>query len=170
MRRRKKHNVLLGALVGLAAGAGASFAMDGYWKVVQNVAGSRPEQKPRPGDDQQKDEPSTQVVADIVSEAVTGKDVPEDKKAATGVAVHYATGGAFGALFGLLASRLPGLRLAAGLLYGTGIWLFLDEIGLRVLDISPDAEKVPAGQHAQALGAHFVYGLTTAFLTRVLLR
>jgi len=170
LAKRKQQNALKGALVGSAAGAAGAFAMDCYWKVVQNVAGERPEQKPRQGDDQQKDEPSTQVIADKASEAVTGEELPKDKKAPGGIVVHYVTGLAFGGLFGLAASRVPRLGLLGGLVYGALIWLFLDEVGLRALDISPDPEKVPANQHVQALGAHFVYGGATALLTRLSLR
>ena len=122
MGKSAKTNPLKGAVYGLAAGAGASFLMDSYWKVVQNVAGERPEQKPKGDKPEQKDEPSTQVIADKASELVTGHEVPEEGKEAAGVAVHYVTGAAFGGLFGALAAVLPGLRLFGGLVYGSAIW------------------------------------------------
>ena len=167
MGKSKQQGPVRGMVSGLVAGAVGAFAMDGYWKMVQNVAGDRPEQKPKPGDrNQEEDQPSTQIMADRVSEAVTGHEVPEEHKEAAGVGVHYTTGIAFGGLCGMVAGMRARTGLVAGLLYGTAIWLFLDEIGLRVLDISPAPEKVPASQHLQALGAHFVYGSVVALATR----
>ena len=171
MTNDKKQNPIKGILFGLAAGAAASAAMDLYWGAVHNVPGGRPEQKPKKGGkDEQEDEPSTQIVADKISEAVTGHDVPDEDKAAAGVGVHYSTGISFGALFGLFASQRTGWGLLAGLLYGIAIWLGLDEIALRVLRMGPPPEDVPLSQHVQALGAHLVYGSVTGLVSRLLLR
>src|SRR5512140_1702699 len=118
MARTRSQNPLKGAVYGLLAGAGASFLMDCYWGIVHNIPGARPEQKPKKGGKgQQKDEPSTQLIADKVSEAATGHDVPKEDKAAAGVGVHYATGTSFGALFGVVASLRPRWGLMAGFLY-----------------------------------------------------
>jgi uncharacterized membrane protein YagU involved in acid resistance len=168
---KKRRNVLAGMLAGVLAGAAATAAMDGYWAVVQNVPGERPEQKPKRGDDnQEKEEPSTQIIADKVSQAVTGREVPKKHKAEAGVAVHYATGLLWGAAFGAIASRVPRLGIVAGILYGIFIWLALDEIGLRALNIAPAADEVPLEEHVQALGAHLVFGGATGLATRLLLR
>jgi len=167
----KKQNPVKGAVYGVVAGAAASFAMDLYWKAAQNVMGARPEQKPKPGStNEQKDEPSTQIVADKASDIATGHPVPKKEKAAAGVAVHYSTGVSFGGLFGLLASRKTGWGLLAGLLYGAAIWLGFDEIALRVLHIGPEPQDVPVSQHVEALGAHLVYGASLALIARLLLR
>ena len=171
MSKRRKQNVIKGLVYGSVAGAAGAFAMDCYWKVVQSVMGERPEQKPKKwSDNEQKDEPSTQIVADKVLEAVTGHEVPNDEKAAAGVGVHYSTGMSLGGVFGALAARNAGLGLLAGLFYGIGVLLALDEITLRVLRVGPEAEEVPLSQHAQALGAHLVYGACTALVSRLLLR
>ena len=159
-----------GAISGIIAGAAASLAMDGYWALMTNRPGNRPEQKPKPGGGQQKPEPATQVIADRIFEAATGHEIARDRKAAAGVGVHYATGMLCGAIFGAAAAGRPKLGLLAGLVYGVAIWLFIDELALRAFDVSPDAEKVPVSNHLQALGAHFVYGSVTALATRLLLR
>ncbi len=167
----KHQNPIKGALCGLAAGAGASAIMDVYWKIVKEAIGDRPEQKPKGKNDGQKEEqPSTQIVADKVSEALTGQEVPKKDKAKAGVGVHYATGLLFGALFGIAAALRPRLGIVGGLLYGAAIWAALDEVALRLLGIAPDPKKVPAAEHAQALGAHLAYGSSTALFTRLLLK
>lgn len=166
----KQENPIKGLVCGLAAGAAASAIMDGYWAVMKQVAGERPEQKPKKGGKQQKDEPSTQQVADKVSEAVSGHAVPKKDKPAAGMAVHYSYGTLWGGVFGVLAALMPSLGLLGGLLYGAGLWLFGDEIGLRALKLAPDPLKVPVQTHAEALGAHLVYGASTALISRLLLR
>ena len=169
--KQKRRNVFAGIIAGILAGAAATAAMDGYWAIVRNEPGERPEQKPKRGDDnQEKEEPSTQIIADKVSKAVTGREVPKKHKAEAGVAVHYATGLLWGAAFGAIASRVPRLGIVAGVLYGVFIWLALDEVGLRALNIAPDAEEVPLEEHMQALGAHLIFGGATGLATRLLLR
>ena len=167
----KNQNPIKGAFCGLAAGAGASAVMDVYWMIVREVPGDRPEQKPKgKNDGQDEGLPSTQIIADKVSEALTGKKVPKKDKAKAGVGVHYATGLICGAPFGIAAALRPRLGIVGGLLYGAAIWALLDEIALRALDMAPDAEKVPNSEHVQALGAHLVFGSSMALLTRLLLR
>ncbi|HEX8598015.1 MAG TPA: DUF1440 domain-containing protein [Chloroflexia bacterium] len=167
---RKRQNPLKGLLAGLVAGLAASAVMDQYWGVVERVPGARPEQQPRRGGGQQKNEPSTQIIADKLAKAVTGKEVPDEAKPAAGVAVHYITGALQGSVFGLVAALRPRTGLFAGLLYGVAIWLFLDEITLRALNIAPDPKKVSKKIHAEALGAHLVYGGSLALLTRRFLK
>jgi len=168
VKSNKKQNPLVGLVCGLVAGGLAGAAMDCYWWAVQKLPGERPEQKPKAGE-QQKSEPSTQIIADKVSKALTGREVPEEDKPSAGIAVHYATSVVSGGVLGLAASRWPRLGLLGGLAYGTVLWLFLDEIILRVLNVAPDPEKVPTKEHIQALGAHLVYGSTAAIGTRLML-
>jgi uncharacterized membrane protein YagU involved in acid resistance len=166
----KRQNVFKGLAAGLVAGGLASFAMDTYWWVMQKSMGARPEQKPRPGDDVKENEPATQVMADRVARALTGKEVPNEMKPAAGVGAHYAAGILSGALFGAAAALRPRLGVLGGIFYGVAIWLLVDEIGIRALDMAPNPSKVPTHEHVQALGAHMVYGSATALFTRLLLR
>ena len=171
MSKGKQQSTLKGLFTGMLAGVAASAAMDGYWAVAGSMPGDRPEQKPKgPDSGQIKHEPATQIIADQVSKLLTGRVVPDDDKAAAGVAVHYGTGIVCGALFGIVAARRPRTGVPAGLLYGIAIWLLLDELMLRAIDVAPDAQKVPASQHFEALGAHLVFGSTLALTTRLLLR
>lgn len=167
----RHQNPIKGAVCGIVAGAAASAVMDVYWKIVKGRLGDRPEQKPKgKNDGQEEEQPSTQVIADRLSQALTGEEIPKKDKAVAGIGVHYATGLLFGALFGLAAAMRPRLRIMSGLLYGAAIWAVLDEVALRLLGIAPDADKVPPIEHAQALGAHLVYGSSTAIFTRLLLK
>ena len=61
-------------------------------------------------------EPATIKAAQLVSEKFLGHRLPEDKKEAAGEAVHYATGGASGAVYGLAAELAPQVSAVAGIL------------------------------------------------------
>lgn len=165
MSRNKMAGPFRAALAGAVAGTAASAMMDVYWWAMQGVPGARPEQQPRPGDHTPGHEPATQNMADAFWRAVTGSEVPRDKKAVAGVAAHYAFGAACGALWGVYAAMRRRSALPEGVLYGVAIWLLGDEIAFRAAKMSPEAEKVPLSEHAQALGAHLVYGAGTAAIT-----
>jgi uncharacterized membrane protein YagU involved in acid resistance len=156
---------LKAAVAGTLAGAAASAMMDVYWWAMQGIPGARPEQQPRPGDHTTRREPATQHMADALWRAVTGSDVPRDKKAVAGVAMHYAFGAACGTLWGVYSSLRSRSALPEGVLYGVIIWLLGDEMFFRLAKMSPQAEKVPLSEHLQALGAHLVYGAGTAAVT-----
>jgi uncharacterized membrane protein YagU involved in acid resistance len=157
-------------VAGTLAGAAGSAMMDVYWWVMQGVPGARPEQKPRPGDHSPKHEPATQLMADTLWQAVTGSDIPRDKKAVAGVGMHYAFGSVCGALWGLYASMRGRSTMVEGVLYGVVVWLLGDEGLMRIAKVSPEAEKVPLSQHIQALGAHLIYGAGVAVVTGRLAR
>jgi len=166
-----KHNPLKGALLGLIAGGVGGAAMDGYWAIVEKVPGARPEQKPKPGDDrQEKEEPSTQIIADKISEALTGKEIPKKDKPIAGIGVHYGTSLICGVPYGVIAARRPKFGILGGALYGAAIWLFLDEIALRALNMAPDPESVSTSDHVKSLGAHLVFGSAIGLLTRIFMR
>jgi len=163
--RKQMAGPLRAALAGMLAGTAASAMMDVYWWAMQGVPGARPEQQPRPGDHTTGREPATQKIADVVWRSVTGSEVPRDKKAVAGVAAHYVFGAVCGALWGVYSSLRRRSALLEGMLYGAAIWLFGDEMALRMAKVSPEADKVPLTEHARALGAHLVYGAGTAAIT-----
>jgi uncharacterized membrane protein YagU involved in acid resistance len=165
MAGKKEAGPFRAAHAGTLAGTAASAMMDVYWWAMQGVPGARPEQQPRPGDHTISREPATQNMADAIWRAVTGSEVPRNKKAVAGVAMHYAFGAACGALWGLYSSLRRRSALPEGVLFGVAIWLLGDEMAFRVSRMSPEADKVPLSEHAQALGAHLVYGAGTAAIT-----
>lgn len=170
MGQRKRQNPVKGLFFGMLAGAGASAVMDQYWALVEHLPGERPEQQPQEGGKQEEDEPSTQLVADKVSKAATGKEVPKENKEVAGIVVHYLTGTISGGLFGIISALRPRTGLLAGLVFGVLLWLFLDEMILRALRLAPDPATVPVEKHVEALGAHLVFGGTMAAIARVLIR
>ncbi len=163
--RRGREGVIADALIGAAAGLAASWVMEkAQGRIMQ--AGSE-ETKQREKDAQGDLEPATVRAAERAAGAV-GKPLPDERKGAASEAVHYATGTAFGALFGVLAPRLPLPALLAGAIYGAAVWLVNDETLVPALGLSRKPWDYPASVHAKSLAAHVVYGATTDAGFRIL--
>src|SRR5690606_35451948 len=78
--------------------------------------------------------------------------------------VHYGTGAVFGALYALCAPRHT--RLWEGLLFGTAVWMFNDNLLVPAMRIADWPRRYPLGAHVKALVAHLVYGGGTALALR----
>jgi len=115
-------------------------------------------------------EPATYQAADAVTETVAGHDVPESYKPAAGALVHYAFGGAVGAIYGAAAARTPDVTAWGGVPFGAAVWLIADEMGVPLAGLSKAPTEYPLADHASALAAHFVYGATADCVRRMVLR
>lgn len=122
------------------------------------------------GEQSREDEPATASVGRIGYEQVKGRDPDEETKQKLGQAVHWGYGVLMGGVYGALRSEAETPDLAAGLGYGTALWVLGDEIMVPLLGLAegPTAHSVP--DHAKALGAHLVYGAATAGATQALKR
>ena len=117
-----------------------------------------------------KDEPATVAVGRIAYERLRGRRPTRQKGAQLGKAVHWGYGLAMGGLWGLLERRIAEGDLKAGLGYGAALWLLGDELAVPLLGLAKGPTAHPPRVHAQALGAHLVYGLTTGAATKILQR
>ncbi|HEX9051782.1 MAG TPA: DUF1440 domain-containing protein [Anaeromyxobacter sp.] len=156
--RKAREGVLAGALVGAASGVIASWVMEKAQGPIWKLGGEATRRRER---DAQGDlEPATVRVAERAARAV-GRPLPDARKGAAGEAVHYATGAALGALFGVLAPRTALPALVAGAVFGGAVWLLNDETLVPALGFSRKPWDYPASTHAKSLAAHLVYGAAT---------
>ena len=120
------------------------------------------------GHKSREDEPATATVGRIGYETVTGHEPDEERKQKLGQAVHWGYGVLVGGVYGALRSDAETPDLAAGLGYGTALWVIGDEIMVPLLGLSegPTAHSIP--EHATALAAHLAYGAATATATQAL--
>jgi len=92
----------------------------------------------------------------------------EDKRKASPF-IHYGFGTLMGGLYGVavehrqLRTKQPAL-LGAG--FGTGLFLFADEIAIPALGLSGDSES-SIGTHLYGLASHLVYGMTAEGVRRL---
>ena len=108
--------------------------------------------------------------AELVSQNVFGHELSASEKRVGAGAVHYATGGTSGAVYGAAAEMIPGVTSGGGLPFGTAIWLAVDEGAVPLLGLSKGPTKYPLSTHVYALASHFVYGVTTEVVRRTLRR
>jgi uncharacterized membrane protein YagU involved in acid resistance len=139
----------LGVAAGAASGLLASWIMEKFMMRSQKLFET--EQK-------QNSEPATEKVANQVTQKVTGKTLPETRKAAGGEVVHYAFGAAVGAVYGLIGAFYPPARFGLGLPYGIAVFLLADEVMVPALGLAKGPTETPLPTHLKGFAAHLVYG------------
>jgi hypothetical protein len=144
-------NLIFGALAGTAA----TYLMTQFQNRSQGNRNEGEKEGPEAG---KKEEPATTIVAERIYSKVRHSELPDDKKESAGQLVHYTFGAVMGAGFGILADALPQNPISRGLLYGSMVWLFADEIGNAVAKLSPPPWKVDSATHAYAWFSHLIYG------------
>lgn len=122
------------------------------------------------GSRSEADEPATASVGRIGYRTVMGGEPDAETKKKLGQAVHWGYGVLMGSVYGALRPEARTPDLAAGLGYGTALWVLGDEIMVPLLGLAegPTAHSMP--EQAKALGAHLAYGAATATVTQALRR
>ena len=158
-------------VAGLIGGLVASFAMERFQYALSRISedmggasggGGQQHRKPQ-------SEPATYKAADAASRAVTGKPLPQQDKPAGGSIVHYAFGGAVGAIYGAAASQNDEVTASGGIPFGATVWLLADEIGVPLSGLSKAPTEYPLTSHISALATHLVYGLTTESVRKLVM-
>ena len=171
-------NVLRGMAAGMLAGLTASWVMNQFQQMHPQP---HPEDRGEDGgghDEPQErkenhagsgqDEDANVQAAQAIAQRVIHRDLTDREKQIAGPAVHYAYGSLVGAMYGGLAELLPIVSAGMGLPFGGALWLLGDEIAVPALGLAKPPTEYPAEVHADALAAHFMYGVTTDVLRRVL--
>ena len=150
-------NLARGLVAGVAAGLVASLAMDVFQQGWTSLAANKETDK------NHKSKPATLKAADKVSQAVAGTVVADKAQTVAAAGVHYLTGAALGALYGVAAEFAPAATFGFGSLFGAATWLALDEGLSPTLGLAPRPGDVPATDHAFALVSHLVFGAALEF-------
>lgn len=147
--------------LGALAGAAATWIMGKATTYLYEQEGAQARQR----EEQARGDKTAYEVAAEKAAGLAYMQLSEDERKKLGSAIHWATGIGSGALYGLLRRRLagggPGRGLAAGALFGTAVWLLLDEMGNVALGLTPGPAAFPWQTHARGLAGHLVLGLAT---------
>jgi len=164
--------------VGAIAGVAGAIAMNLFSYAIRPLTEGN-KRKSAPGTDRdvrtdqpehaehQAEDDATVRAGTAVYQAITGGEPTREGKVWLGRAAHYGFGLATGVGYALLSSRAPSLRRGFGTTYGTLVWAIADEGAVPVLGLSKGPREVPLGVHADALGAHLVYGATLEGIRRL---
>lgn len=153
-------SVARNVVAGLVGGLVASYVMERFQESLSRMSNGN--EQTSHGD------PATYKAADAASRAVTGHAVQRDEKPAAGSIVHYAFGGAMGAIYGAAAAQSTEVTAWAGVPFGATLWLVADEIGVPLAGFSRAPTEYPLSNHLSAFGAHLVYGATTEAVRKLL--
>jgi len=167
MTINRERNVWAGLAAGVAGGLVASWVMGQYraiWNQIASENGWRDQKKNSP---QQLEADPTVKTASAISKTMTGKEIPEHRKPAAGVAVHYAFGALVGGAYGVAAEIAPATSRIAGLPFGTAVWLGADELALPLFKLAPGPADAPPSSHALGMTSHLVYGAVADGVRRV---
>jgi Protein of unknown function (DUF1440) len=178
--RTHAEDVLKGVVAGALGGIAAAWAMNQVGPLFRAVAarwrersgsnspsGTQQDSGRGNGQSQQEETPNVKV-ASIVSKRLLGHELTQSERPVAGSVVHYATGASMGAAYGLLSELVTTVSRDRGLLFGTAVWIGLDETALAVLGLAKPPTQYPPSTHALGLAGHLVYGLTTDALRRLI--
>ena len=166
MRNREKRVLTpVGAIArGVAAAAAGTTAMD----VAQYLEYRRGEGKTdffdwetSAGLSDWESAPAPAQLAKRLYEALTGRELKPEMARLANNAVHWATGLGWGGLYGVVAGSRPSPKVRYGLLWGTLVWAS-GYVVLPLAGLYKPIWEYDAKTLAKDLGAHLVYGLTTA--------
>lgn len=153
---------MIGGLVG-------SFAMNEFQSVLSGIAEKRKERKRSQKSEQSASdsEDATMKTADGVAKVVLHRSLTKDEKKKLGPVVHYAFGGAMGALYGAIVAAWPEASAGFGTAFGTALFALADETAVPLFGLSEAPTKYPLSSHAKAMASHLVYATATEAVRRI---
>ncbi len=161
-------------VAGLLGGAAGTAAMGLYMRAVQRPNGRPRRQKEHDvslvGRRHAEGESAPGAVGRILYKKIARKEPESETKNKLATAVHWAYGTEMGGAYGLIRRRAGKVDLLAGLAWGLGLWALGDELAVPLLGLAEGPKAHPVAIHAEGLGAHLVYGLSTAAATQLLER
>ena len=162
---RSNDHLLTNVVAGMVGGLVGSWVMDRFQEALGRLShgGGRQGRQPEA-------EPATYKAADAVARTLTGRRLPDEYKPAAGALIHYAFGGAVGAIYGAAAARQPDVTAWGGLPFGATLWVTADEMGVPLSGLSKSPTAYPLSNHATAFATHLVYGATTEAVRRLLVK
>jgi uncharacterized membrane protein YagU involved in acid resistance len=99
-------------------------------------------------------------LARVFIEDGLGIQITDDTTSTLGRVVQFGYGTSWGAAYGILRHRFPGIARAAGLPFGVGLTLLGWGALLPLFKLSPAPHKLPLSAHARGLVSHYAYAAT----------
>jgi putative membrane protein len=181
---RRAREVAKGLVAGMIGGFVASMVMNKFQQSLQKLiegeershgAQSMQQGSPRGGAGEMlrergvdsSDDDAAERTASAISVGVFDHELTGGEKETAGTAVHYAFGTGTGAFYGAAVELAPALTEGFGAPFGAAVWLAADEGIVPMLGLSKSPTQYPVSTHLYSLASHFVYGLTTELVRRV---
>ena len=142
-----------GIIAGLIAGLVATAAKT----AVEKIYPPRTHGEPEP----------PAVLADQISNKVSGHDLAPTQKAVATETIHWAFGAATGAAYGALAEYYPAATSREGVNFGMTLMALTHESALPAMGLSAPAANQTTREKTSEIASHVVYGLVTETVRKV---
>lgn len=158
------NSLVTDVIKGVAAGAAATWTMNRLttWMYAREGAEARREEE------QARGERSAYEAAVEQTAEATGLELDPDATQQAGAALHWAVGMAAGAAYAVARSRWPHVARGAGMPFGAGFFLAVDELMNPLLGFTPGPRAFPWQTHVRGLAGHLVFGLAIEGTLRLL--
>jgi hypothetical protein len=157
MKKSNTRPLIADLLLGAAAGAAATWAMD---KVTTVLYDRQPKKAQEAEEDTRGGKTAYVIAAEKLTTAM-GVELDEKNEEKLGSAIHWMLGIGAGTVYGALRNYLPRARFGSGLAYGALFWLTMDEAALTLLGLTPPPDKFPWQTHVRGAAGHLVFGTVT---------
>jgi hypothetical protein len=157
---RTQHNIAEAICMGAIAGVAATWVMT---RVTTWLYAHESEQTKQRENEARGDRTAYETAAERMA-AAAGAQLDTPTRRTLGNAIHWSTGIGLAILYTGLRRRMPAVTAAKGLLYGSGVFLVMDEFLNAALGLTPGPRAFPWQAHARGLGGHLAYGLATELM------
>jgi hypothetical protein len=141
-------------LLGAAAGAAATWAMDAVTTLIQE---RQPEEVTERENKVRGKKTAYEIAAEKGAQLVGRKLLKKERKA-IGVGIHWSLGIGSGALYGALRNRVRYAGIGSGVAFGIAMYALLDEAALAALGLVAPPNEFPWQTHARGFAGHLVLG------------
>lgn len=168
VNRNKRTRLLKASASGFVAGLAGAWAMIEFTRLWNRLLPQDGGQDPRQRHYSQQEWDATSRLAEVMGSPLFGRPLSQEERQAGASFLHYAIGGAVGAVYGAVAEFSPGVSRLSGMLFGFSVWVAADEVLMPALGVSRPLNHYSCRMQVNALGEHIAYGLTTEALRRML--
>jgi hypothetical protein len=161
---RRERSAVSGALGGALAGAGAGWLMSR----VTTLLSERQDPAARHRETEALGGKLAYEVAAQKAARLMGRELVDERARTLGRRLHQALAVGGGAVYGAVRARRRRMGVGAGLLFGLGFFVLVDELANMALGFTPGPRAFPWQAHARGLAGHLTYGLATEAELRLL--
>ena len=151
-----KSHVLKQALFGAIGGAAGTFVLGKVMGLGSKLQSAEDQWIER----ELKREPPTEALARRAARAGLGVELSRQEKHQLGEAVHWGYGVTWGAIYGMLRTRLPVSSKMGGLPFGVAFGFLGSGVLLPLFKLTPPATEFPVSSHLNGLVSHYAYTAT----------
>jgi hypothetical protein len=151
-----KKNVLKQALFGAIGGAAGTFVLGKVMGLGAKLQSPEDQWIER----ELKREAPTEALARKAARAGLGVELSRQEKQQLGQAVHWGYGITWGAIYGMMRTRVPVASKMAGLPFGVAFGFLGSGVLLPAFKLTPPATEFPLSSHINGLVSHYAYTAT----------